>query len=243
MAPASARPRPMKARQMSRPPSPSPAPSPAPDPAAAGAANGAALEGLIACPKCDAVYSCPQVPANARARCLRCHTVLVAPRRRAGKQAIALGLAALILLAAAIFAPFLKVRVAGVTNAASLVDTGLAFAGGPLAAVSLAVLALILAIPALRAGLLIYVLWPLVQDRPAHPRARAAFRLAEELRPWSMAEIFILGCGVALVKVADLAQVTFGPAFWLFAALAVVVVVQDSLICRYSVWKALDPRG
>ena len=33
-----------------------------------------------------------------------------------------------------------------------------------------------------------------------------AFRLAEALQPWSMAEIFVIGCAVALVKIADLAE-------------------------------------
>ena len=55
-----------------------------------------------------------------------------------------------------------------------------------------------------------------------------------------MAEIFALGCAVALVKISDLAEVNFGPAFWMFAVLVVMIVVQDTLMCRYSVWKSLE---
>ncbi len=84
------------------------------------------------------------------------------------------------------------------------------------------------------------MLVPLVADRPPANGARRAFRLAEDLRPWSMAEIFAIGCAVALVKVADLADVSFGPAFWMFSALVVLVVVQDTFMCRYSVWKSLE---
>ena len=36
--------------------------------------------------------------------------------------------------------------------------------------------------------------------------------------PWSMAEIFVIGVAVALVKVSGLASVTLGPAFWSFVA-------------------------
>ena len=55
-----------------------------------------------------------------------------------------------------------------------------------------------------------------------------------------MAEIFVLGVGVALVKIVDLARVEVGAAFWLFAILVVFNVFQDTLLCRSSVWRALD---
>jgi paraquat-inducible protein A len=56
-----------------------------------------------------------------------------------------------------------------------------------------------------------------------------------------MAEIFAIGCAVALVKVADLANLTFGPAFWMFCVLTVVIVVQDNLMDRWSVWNSIEP--
>jgi paraquat-inducible protein A len=64
--------------------------------------------------------------------------------------------------------------------------------------------------------------------------------LAEALRPWSMAEIFIVGVTVALIKVAGMAAVTIGPAFWAFAGVVVITVLKDQLICRYSIWETLD---
>jgi paraquat-inducible protein A len=42
------------------------------------------------------------------------------------------------------------------------------------------------------------------------------------------------------VKVAGLATITFGPAFWAFTVLVVLTAFQDTLICRYSIWRALD---
>ena len=54
-----------------------------------------------------------------------------------------------------------------------------------------------------------------------------------------MAEIFVLGCAVALIKVADLAVIEFGVAFWMFSALVVLIIAQDSFLCRWSVWNSL----
>ena len=55
-----------------------------------------------------------------------------------------------------------------------------------------------------------------------------------------MAEIFVIGVAVALVKISDLARVDYGPAFWMFAALVVVITIQDGYMCRWSIWKSLD---
>ena len=94
--------------------------------------------------------------------------------------------------------------------------------------------------PLARVLLAMYVLIPIVMDRPPVRGATQAFRLSESLRPWSMAEIFAIGCAVALIKISDLADVAFGPAFWMFAVLVVLVVVQDNFLCRWSVWNSLD---
>jgi len=197
------------------------------------------LAGLIACPECDLVYTAPQVAMRQRAVCARCHTVLIAPRRKAGKQLIALALTVLILIVAATLFPFLSIGAGGMHHDASILQAAFVFEGG-LSVLSIAVLFFIVLIPALRLVLLIYVLAPIIRDRPPAPLARSAFRLSESLLPWSMAEIFAIGCAVALVKLSDLADVVFGPAAWMFAVLVVLVVATDNLMCRYSIWASLD---
>ena len=57
-----------------------------------------------------------------------------------------------------------------------------------------------------------------------------------------MAEIFIIGVAVALIKVASLAQVEFGPSFWAFTALVLMMAGQDAMICERSIWRILQPR-
>ncbi|MCX7301064.1 MAG: paraquat-inducible protein A [Rhodobacterales bacterium] len=198
------------------------------------------LEDLIACPRCDALYHAAQPAAGERAVCGRCHSVLIAPRRRAGMTIIMMALTVTVLVLGALWFPFLRISTSGLQNSSTLLDAALSFVGGPLLIVSLAVVALIVLVPLTRALLILYVLVPIVFDRPPRPSARAAFRLAEELRPWSMAEIFAIGCAVSLVKVADLADISFGPAFYMFAGLVVVSIVQDTWMCRWSVWKSLD---
>lgn len=198
---------------------------------------------LIACPQCDALYRIVPLGHGERAKCVRCHTVLVATRDQAFIRVIALAVTVVILMVAATFFPFLSVSVAGLSNSSSVLDAALAFAGGPMFGLSLAVAALIVAIPIIRAALVVYVLTPLAFGRMPWPGAIPAFRFSETLRPWSMAEIFVIGVAVALVKVADLARIGFGPAFWMFAALVVVIVLKDGNMNRWTIWKALDPQN
>ncbi|MFD2741441.1 paraquat-inducible protein A [Sulfitobacter aestuarii] len=199
-----------------------------------------ALADLIVCPQCDAVYHLRKPANGERAVCARCHKVLIAPRRNAGLHIIAVAFAVLFLIIGAAYFPFLTIDAAGNKNAVSILDAALAFAGGPLVLLALATAALIILVPLLRTILTLYVLIPVVLDRPAARHAVRAFRISEALRPWSMAEIFAIGCAVALVKVSDLAHVGFGPAFWMFGILVVLVVAQDSFMCKWSVWNSLE---
>ncbi|MEP5193390.1 MAG: paraquat-inducible protein A [Roseobacter sp.] len=198
------------------------------------------LLNMIVCPRCDAAYQLARPTKAQRAVCERCGTVLINPRRKAGAQIIALSIATAILIIAAAVLPFLTVNAAGARNSISVLESALAFTDGPLITLALAVVCLIFFIPLLRVLLSLYVLVPIDADRPPARYAARAFRVAEALRPWSMAEIFVIGCAVALIKISALVYVSLGPAFWLFAGLVVLVVVQDSLICRWSVWNALN---
>ena len=199
-----------------------------------------ALDRLIVCPRCDAVYQMKRPKHGEVATCQRCHKVLIEPRRNAGLHIIAIACAVLFLILGAAVVPFLTIDAVGNKNAVSIIDAAFAFSGGPLILLSLATAGLIILIPLLRVLLTLYVLVPVVLDRPAARHAIPAFRVSEALRPWSMAEIFAIGCAVALVKITNLAQVSFGPAFWMFAVLVILVIAQDGFMCRWSVWHSLE---
>jgi paraquat-inducible protein A len=198
------------------------------------------IDTLIACPRCDALYRAAQPGHGERAVCHRCKSVLIAPKDGAILQMLALSITVAVLLIAAVFLPFLRIERAGLSHDSSIFDAALAFSSSGIVPLTIAVAALIVLIPLLRVLLVAYVLLPLAFDRPAFQSAARALRWAEILRPWAMAEIFVLGCGVALVKVADLATVIFGPAFWMFAVLVVINLLQDSFMCKWTIWNSLD---
>lgn len=198
------------------------------------------LDDLVACPQCDTLHQAYSLPENARAHCQRCGTILMTSQPAAIARILSLSLTAFIMMIAAISFPFLRLDAGGLQNATSVIDAILAFKDGLAFPLAVAVAFFIVVIPLLRLAALIYALGPLVRKRKPRQGARAAFGLAEQLRPWSMAEIFIVGVTVALVKVAGLAAVTIGPAFWAFAGVVVITVLKNQMICRYSIWEALE---
>lgn len=200
-------------------------------------------EGLMACPRCDALHVEEELTAGERARCIRCGTVLANPRSGAFVQLIALAFTTMVLMIGAVFFPFLEISRMGIGNATSLFGVALAFADGILLPLVLAVLIMIVGLPVLRSFLLLYTLVPLAQGRPARLHAARAFRISEHLRPWSMAEIFVIGTSVALVKVAGLANVHLGPAFWAFCALIFVNLASRGFMCQTTIWDAIEDSG
>lgn len=201
------------------------------------------LAGLVACPTCDTLHQIAEVPMGARARCLRCHRVLLAPRESAMTKIVMLALTATVLMIAAISFPFLRLESRGLAQESSVLDAVMAFSEGIMVPLSLAVAALIVVLPLLRLGAILYALVPMAIGWAPAKGAVPAFRLAEALKPWSMAEIFIVGVAVALVKVAGLAQLTIGPAFWAFSGLVLVTFLSDNFMCRLTIWRTLESRS
>ncbi|MBO6883835.1 MAG: paraquat-inducible protein A [Marivita sp.] len=201
------------------------------------------LSDMIACPKCDGLHRVPQVDIGAQARCVRCGTVLMAPREGAMTRIVMLSMTALILMIAAVFFPFLELSTHGLGRKSSVFDAILAFSDGLMLPLSFAVAALIVVLPITRFVALIYVFAPMALGWAPAKHARSVFKFAEHIRPWAMAEVFIIGVAVALVKVAGLAQVTLGPAFWAFVGLVIITVLKDNFMCRVTVWQTLNARS
>lgn len=204
---------------------------------------GAAQDELIACPTCDALHRIGAVPMGTRGICRRCGTTLAAPKARAMTRIVMLAATSLVLLVAAVFLPFLEISAGGMTRRSSVLDAALAFSDGITLPLTLAVAAFIIVVPALRLALIIHALAPMALGWHPARHAIPAFRLAETLRPWAMAEIFVIGVAVALVKVAGLATLHLGLAFWAFVLLVLVNVLNDNFMCRLTIWRTLEQRS
>jgi len=100
-------------------------------------------------------------------------------------------------------------------------------------------LAFIVLLPLVRLSLIAWVLWQLRANKPPKPAMRWAFRWAEFLEPWAMAEIFMVGVVVSLVKISSVAALSVGLAFWSLLALIGVTTLVSLVLCSDTVWARL----
>lgn len=198
------------------------------------------LDNLVACSQCDTLHQAAQLGLGEHAHCQKCGATLMTSRPRALIRILSLALTGFILMIVAITFPFLDLSAQGFQSHASVIDAILAFDEGIALPLAVATAFFIILLPLSRLIALIVAIGPLAIGAKPRPVAKAAFGVAEALRPWAMAEIFMVGVTVALIKVAGLATITLGPAFWAFAAVVVVTALKDQLMCRYSIWEALD---
>ena len=194
---------------------------------------------LVGCPICDAVYRMrPELTFQAT-HCVRCGHRITYGKTASIAWLVSLSATNVVLLAMVLFLPFLELRAGQFGNQASVIDVVLGFSSGIMIPLALAVLAFILMLPLSRFLLLIYALGPMAIGQSNLPFAERALRWSYTLKPWAMAEIFMVGVAVALVKLADLATLSIGPAFWIFTIIVILNAYQDSLMCSHTLWTAL----
>jgi paraquat-inducible protein A len=197
---------------------------------------------LIGCHECDAVVPEPPIPNGGSAICSRCGATLLRRRDETVEINLALTLAAAILFIVANAYPFLSFEMRGqVTETTLASGASSLWEQGRYAVAALVFLTTILA-PAAEIFLLIFVLGPLHFDRVV-PGARIAMRAIAFFRPWSMMEVFLIGIFVALVKLADMADIIPGLALWAFALLIPLLAASAAHLDPEVIWRRLDRLG
>ncbi|HSP32066.1 MAG TPA: paraquat-inducible protein A, partial [Halomonas sp.] len=170
---------------------------------------------LRACHECDWVSALPPLGSGEKATCPRCSHVLVKRHRYPAQRSMALAIASLIALMVAVSFPFISFTVSGVSNRIELTQTATALIGFHQPVVAIAVIMTIVVLPAVYLLGVHWLQFGLLRDRPL-PFSRDIARSLSHLTPWMMADVFIIGALVSLIKVAGLADVELGVSFWAF---------------------------
>lgn len=174
----------------------------------------------VTCTECHHDVQLPSLQHRQRALCPRCgHTLLVA-RRNQTEKLFALSISALVFLLLSLPFNFLSFRASGQMHSIDL-------PGGLNEliihdALSLAIITGIatLVLP----GLVLLGLAVLCFARMHNQRPLAVFRihrLVDAMLPWSMAEIFLVGTLVSLIKITEMADIAVGLSFYAFIGFTV----------------------
>lgn len=194
----------------------------------------------MACPSCDWLHIKEELNPREKAKCARCHEVMYTHRPNTVDKTLAASLASIIFLLVSLFLPFLTLKRSGVDSSISLMDAAWSLIFSEVALLGLFVLLLIVLIPLLRFGLIVYVLSYLKFGGKPTVNVKRSFRFALVLEPWAMADVFLIGVVVSLIKISQLAVLFIGPAFWAWVALIITSIFISINFSRETMWLRLN---
>lgn len=198
------------------------------------------IDELVACPGCDLLHHRRNLQRGQVARCDRCSDIVQTCKPFTIDRTLAACLAGVVFLIISLCTPFLALSRAGVESSISVLDAVAALWDSEMRWLGLLTLGLIVLLPLMRLILLVWVLGRIRLGRKVRRSMRLAFRLALQLESWAMADIFMVGVVVSLVKISTLANLTVGLAFWSLLMLVGISLLINLTLCKDTVWKRIS---
>jgi paraquat-inducible protein A len=160
---------------------------------------------LVVCLECDALQRVSSLSRGELLACFRCGAHLRESHGERLHRVLPLTLAASVCFVLANSWPIVAIEVAGNHSSTSLLGSIVELYNQGVPGVALIVLLTGFVAPAAQLALLAYALSSLAA-RHRFPGISTIVRLLDAIRPWSMAEVFMLGALVSLVKLAGVAR-------------------------------------
>lgn len=179
------------------------------------------------------------MPSGSVARCRRCGSALYVFRHAALQKALAYATGALVLFLVANLFPFLAFEFSGVVTRTTLLTGVERMWNQDFHLVAGLVLFTTVLVPGTQLCILLYTLLP-VQFGKLPPGTVWAFRATDAISPWGMADVFILGVIVSVVKLADMARIIPGPAMWALGGAVVLLAAAASVIDDQDLWSLVE---
>jgi paraquat-inducible protein A len=199
------------------------------------------LTELKECPGCGLFHVVPSLRPGMSARCSRCPTTLHRVGSHSLDYSIALTVGALVMLIIMCATTLMNVQTAGIMHQAGLFSGPVELVHRGMGGLAAVVVFVTVIAPF---GKLIATLYVLIRIQEATPprHLRRIFRLSEQLRPWSMIEVFVFGVFVAYVKLGDVVHIGVEVGMFALLALTFIIIWADSGLDHEAVWDRLGSR-
>jgi paraquat-inducible protein A len=195
--------------------------------------------GLTACPDCDLLLRDSPVAKGLKARCPRCGSILYAPRKNSVERTLALSLTGLILFFPAMLLPVMTLDAMGLEMETNLVHgISVLFRSG-FHVVSILVFLTGVAVPFIKL-LVLFVVSLSIKFKSKKYLLMLFFRMYQFLDEWGMLEIYMLGILVSIVKLKDLAQLSYGMGLLCFTALLIITIFTAVSLDEHTFWSLMD---
>lgn len=191
----------------------------------------------IVCNQCHTSVSIPTLAHRQRAACPKCGHTLITFNNNATEKLIAYAFSALVFLLLSLPFNFLTFRTSGQKHSIDLPSGITVLIENDYLSLAIITGLATVMLPGLVLVGLVWLSIAQLQQRRSFYLHRL-FSVVKGLLPWSMAEIFLIGTLVSLIKINELADVTIGLSFYAFigfSAFTTLAIMQFDPT-RYAMW-------
>lgn len=197
------------------------------------------LEELVACHECDLLMRKPQLSVGEKAQCPRCGYELYAHRHNVVERSLALVVAALLLYVPANFLPIMQLNLLGRTSDDTVWSGVLGLFNTGMPWIAVVVFLCSMGIPLLKLlcqlAVLLSIRWNIGRSY-----GLLLYRIYHHMRDWGMLEVYLMGVLVAIVKLADLAELSLSLGLACFVSLLLVQIWLEVVMSPHQIWQALS---
>lgn len=194
---------------------------------------------LRVCHECDLLLALPPLKTGEKADCPRCNHTLVRRQTNAAERSLALAIATLIMLGLSLSFPFLGFSLQGFGNGIELSETVSSLLSFNQSLVALIILLTVLILPLLYLTALSWLCVGIIRGQPL-PKSPLLARMLNYVTPWMMADVFVIGTLVSMIKIVGMAEVELGLSFWTVCGYALLLLFTSQSVDRDWLWQALD---
>ena len=191
------------------------------------------------CHECDYRVTLPLLTHKQSAVCPRCGLQLTVYHHNASQRIIALAVTSLIFLIASLPFKFLSFSASGQYQSIDMLGSLWILVEKDFALLALVQAIAVLILPAFVLISLLYLLVPLSLNlRPT--KAKWVIKALFLILPWTMAEIFLIGVLVSLIKIISMADVGLGLSFYAYLLFTVSMTVTLLYVDKHQLNLLLD---
>lgn len=193
----------------------------------------------VTCHECAMEVSVPPLGHKEKAHCPRCGYTLSAQNSHSVDAIIAFGVTALIFFLAALPFDFLSFSAQGQKQTMDIPGSVLTLINNDYLSLALIEIVAIFIIPLMLIFGFLYLVVPLKLYNKAPENAEKVFKFVFALIPWGMAEIFLVGTLVSLIKITSMADIGLGKSFIAYCFFTIALVAMISYVDKHQLQQRL----
>lgn len=194
---------------------------------------------ITACHGCDLLLESGDITPGSTADCPRCGSRIHTPKKDSVNRTLAFTFTTLLVYFPAVFMPLMTLNVLGLEGSGSVADNGtLLYHQGYIFVAAMVFLTAVL-LTFLNPALL-FLLTVLIKIKRA-PRLQAwMLRTFQHLEEWAMAEVYLIGVLVTLIKVYSMTTLEFNLGFFCFVIMVVMNICALSVLDKSHFWTLIE---